>query len=297
MSATTYRNDAKQYDRGCGIRDMGLQACVVLMPSHEGLDVMLYKDKGIIDHTTRQFWIEKNRNKIQPLKNLRDNLGFKGGNVTILNMALEDFVPPQKVNFINADMECQFNAALGCAIEKNLLPQMAEGGTMLLNVVKKRRRNGFVQDGFRVFCEQNMEIMCRRAKQKYKSDDEIWLPLLGISCVLREYSYHIEGNQYGGCGLNTDMLSWRISNIRHAGSSRIWPPFSEMAAKWDETRNLNSYNPGTKDRRIAILRSHLEQRGHSLTMNGGKWEVVFSAYNAIITHQTLDDLCSLFKIQ
>ncbi len=223
----------------------------------------LLLDRGVLTRDSRQWWIERDREiATEALPRLRDELGL--WHVEIVHGLLEEFDPPEPVDYVDADLM----GALGIPTGRWLAGMAARGrfapdATLVMTVTAYWRNSPFSHWAFREITEGTLgETADEFASCIAIGDRELLLPRVLLSCALRTCSFRWVRNLcYGEAGSPWRMTTMRVDGIRSSETPLDWPEFDALARAFTDQhapRGQASGDPGDDPAplRAALLSLH-----------------------------------------
>ena len=223
----------KNIDREINASRLGPRKSALLMPSRQCLDVQLLAKYGVINKSTKQWWIEGDPKIAQYLETAKCDMGFP--QAVVVNTMLEKFVVPEPLDYVNADMMSAFTPELALWFNRHQ-EHLAEGATVVVNFLKDRRRGEFLNWFSRELSNQTplMEKLglsvtvpaFQVLASVYEEDDLI--PRILFCCALNTKHFDWSENHHYRDG-RRNMCSFRVDNVRPHNSS----PWPSMTTLWE----------------------------------------------------------------
>lgn len=253
LTTLTFDRPAKNAERSLILSDISPRRAAILMPSSEGLDVHELLKKGVFTKTTQQWWIERDETMLRALRLLRRDLGLD--NVEIIHGELENFVPPEPVDFVNADMMGAFGPGLGCWFER-IQPKLLNGATLIVTVTQFWRNQPFLEWFSKFMWDGEFGERVRAFSDALGIvEPQDVIPRVLLACALHNKHFDWCRNaRYRDADFTKwTMATMRVDNLRPHENSP-WIPFSELARAYYAQHIPSRHNTDT-------LRNRLLKRG------------------------------------
>lgn len=306
MSAAqlSFDREYKNSDRLWNTRGLQPKRSVLMLPSREALDVKLLLHKGIIDATTRQWWVEIDPSIATSLRSLASELGLP--KVTVVQQRLEDFMPPEPLDYINADMMCSFTPELALWFER-VEPILTPGATIVVNYLPDHRRGNFLDWFAEQLCHSDLPIMqdlhikvdAFRDLLDAHGEGNL-IPRVMFCCALRNHHFDwFSGQSYRDVRRN--MGSFRVDNMRDHPNSP-WPSFSSLYKEFSDQHQPKGTVKEAERTKLGLveIQDKLLQ-GYNLRLDMDteteEWLLIVPATNATVQRfQKLSEVCRSFNL-
>lgn len=310
-AATTLDFDRtrKNLDRRLNATMLSPRKSAVLMPSHQALDVRELLTAGVLTRDTKQWWVEMNPVIALKLEAVKTELDLP--NVTIVQGKLEDFDPPEPLDYVNADMMSAFTPELAAWFER-IEPKLLDDAVIVVNYTRYQRRGDFINWLFDVVVkrigadESFLAVVDTFMVRSQILDVEDVVPRIMLCCALSNRHFDwFNGHLYRD--KRVTMASMRVDNLRPHENSP-WPAISHLIETFEDQRIRNtraSPQPKAKDTKASApatlreLQEHIAVKHHMLLdqdLNTGAWELRMPSTGKVVaSYATVSEIMRLFE--
>lgn len=270
----------------------GVHESILTLPSREALCVHALHSTGMIDHDTRQLWIENDPKR-------RRYLDFERakflGPIDIHIGDLEDAPIDHNLDLVNCDMESGMTARLATWMADTLAPRMIQGTDFVATFTQWSRHNPLYdwlndnQDD----CLLTPHIHALRLTHG-TIEPKIIYPMILLSCALQiDATDTIATFEYGDG--RTKMISFAIPNVHRAPGR--FPPISEVIAVADLGKRTFERSSNVGPDLLARVHAKLETMLMRADEIDGVWVVTLRQSRAteIGRYPSLEEVAERFQ--
>lgn len=208
--------------------------CLITLPSKDILCVMNMIGKGLINHETKQYWIETDRDNIESMQRHAASLDLEP---TIVAADVRHWTPPENFDFLNLDLMEGFGPAVGEWFELRARDKIENGATLCLTLTESSRNKmpHEFQKWFLDKCRTDprfLSIIQTSFHIEAQQNDAIISALMLLACALNNFTFQVPYFEPYADGM--PMIAIRVI-VRRRTSAPVLPLFTDLLREWDPT--------------------------------------------------------------